>query len=635
MLRFRTPLLLATVAFLATLAARAEQKPWTEVTSPHFRVLTDASEHDARDVAFEFEQMRYVFETRFPGFRLESGAPLTIVAARDLDTAKQLEPQLFKHHENVAGEFHHGWEKQFALVRMDTWGTGAHQVVYHEYTHTIMHLNSHWLPLWLDEGLAEFYGYTRFQTSKIYIGAPTERFPVLRQQALMPVEKILDTRDSLFGHDEEKTQIFYADAWALVHYMTFGETMQGGARLNQFFQLLQQGTPQKQAFTQVFGDYKSFDKAWSLYMNRLGFMAGSVPPPPHLDEKSFLARKLTVAQTEYELGAYHIGTHDPITGEQLIQSALRDDPTLAPAHEELAFLLFSKGEDAEAAKEFTRAYQLDPTLYRSLFARTMIAGPAADPGPDPATYRANLVHVTELNPKFAPAFIALAQADFRAHRNQSAYDNARKAEALEPSRAGYHLLTGRILLAANRPSDAAAFAKFVADRWSGPDHDEAVALWNQIPAAQRPANVALFLDPYGVADPHLESASGTIVSTHCPEPPTGQSKTAAPSDKNDKDPFTLTLEDHGTQRTFTHARFFPYGFSDTLWYGEDHFTLCHNLAGQPAVVFYKNTGASVEELNELEVRDDAAPTAPAATPATSPTATITPAATPSKPASTQ
>ena len=49
------------------------------------------------------------------------------------------------------------------MVRLDTWGQGAHEVVYHEYTHSILHMNSHWLPVWLDEGVAEFYAYTRFE----------------------------------------------------------------------------------------------------------------------------------------------------------------------------------------------------------------------------------------------------------------------------------------------------------------------------------------------------------------------------------------------------------------------------------------------------------------------------------------
>lgn len=46
-------------------------------------------------------------------------------------------------------------------------GNGAKKVVYHEYAHTILHMNSRWLPVWLDEGTAEFYAYTRFDRDRI------------------------------------------------------------------------------------------------------------------------------------------------------------------------------------------------------------------------------------------------------------------------------------------------------------------------------------------------------------------------------------------------------------------------------------------------------------------------------------
>jgi hypothetical protein len=46
------------------------------------------------------------------------------------------------------------------------------------------------------------------------------------------------------------------------------------------------------------------------------------------------------------------------------------------------------------------------------------------------------------------------------------------------------------------------------------------------------------------------------------------------------------------------------GFSDTLWWGEDHFSACHHLAGHPAVLVYKAKGVQGPELVELEVRDD-------------------------------
>lgn len=93
----RRSLLLAHLMFVLLLDRTfAGEKPWIEVESAHFRVLSNGSDRDARRVAHEFEQMRAVLADHFPNFRLESGAPVLILAARDENTAKKLAPQLWK-----------------------------------------------------------------------------------------------------------------------------------------------------------------------------------------------------------------------------------------------------------------------------------------------------------------------------------------------------------------------------------------------------------------------------------------------------------------------------------------------------------------------------------------------------------
>jgi hypothetical protein len=53
------------------------------------------------------------------------------------------------------------------------------------------------------------------------------------------------------------------------------------------------------------------------------------------------------------------------------------------------------------------------------------------------------------------------------------------------------------------------------------------------------------------------------------------------------------------------------GFSDTLWYGRDHFSTCHNLEGLRVVVRYKpGDGTGPNDLLSMEIRVDV-PTAPA------------------------
>ena len=484
----RSLFVVCVVGLLAGLAG-ASEKPWIEVRSPHFRVLTDSSAGDARHVAHEFEQMRAVLAAEFPKFRLETGAPLLIFAVRDEASAKRLAPNLWKiKGAKPAGFFQHGWEKRFALVRLDQIQPGAYQVVYHEYTHTVLHANFRWLPTWLDEGMAEFYGNTRFEHDKIVIGAPSLRFNRLQGPgALIPIDTLLAVNQrSPYYHDEDKVDRFYAESWALVHFLELSPGMINSGKLSQFNSLLQQGMEQKKAFQQVYGDTATLQKNFERYVDRLAVAAAVFPNPPKIEEKDFSSRTLSMAETETELGGYHLWSRDYTDARPLLERAVEDDPKLGVAHENMGFLNFNEGKDKEALAEFSQAYDLDPTLYLSLFYKTMLSPVAhSDAVADQANLHDALLKTLDLNRQFAPAYIELSRMDLRQGKTSDAFAVSRRAEQLEPSRAGYHIWSGQILLRMNRATDASDFARFVAERWVGSDHNEAVELWNRIPAGQR------------------------------------------------------------------------------------------------------------------------------------------------------
>jgi len=138
---------------------------------------------------------------------------------------------------------------------------------------------------------------------------------------------------------------------------------------------------------------------------------------------------------------------------------------------------------------------------------------------------------------------------------------------LEPSRAGYHLLVGRFLLALGNNEEAAKQASFVAERWHGPDRDEALELWSSIPAEKCPPDTSLPMDIVA----GTQTLQGTLVSVTCG----GKEGTSLVLQNSDG---TLTFRSSGTQMV---------GYSDTLWFGTDHFTLCHHLDGLRAIVHYK------------------------------------------------
>ncbi len=597
--------LIASCAFLP--ASSSSAQTWREVQSPHFRVVTDGSVREGRDVAREFEQMRSVFADRSPGAVLDTGAPLLILAVHQTGL-HALAPSVWKQRDHVAGEFVRHWERQFALVQLDTFGDLNQAVVFHEYTHSILHANLHWLPTWLDEGMAEFYGYTRFQGDHVYLGAPSIRVALLRNDTI-PIPDMLKATSRTYFKDPRRQDLFYAEAWAMVHYMTFSPDLGRGAKLNQFISLIESGTDQTTAFQQTFGDPKEFEKKLSSYCSKFAFPAGLLPPLKGLDEKSYQTRILTTAEADYDLGSFDIGVHDPKAGTVLLQAAEAADPSLAGPHEELGFLDWVQGHDQEARAEWQKAVSADPTSYRSAFALLMSGPPLNQQTPqqlEETDHTLEAIH--QKAPMFAPAVVELALIQWRQGHVNQAFQTSLSAEKLEPWRAEYRLMSAHILLQGHQPALAATYTRQVAERWPGSDHDEAVDLWNRIPPSFRGDGPPLTLSL--PADATI--VRGTVISSSCDA--RGIHVDLEPTSPN---PAPLHLDTKG-----------PYenGFADTLWFGEDHYTPCFHLSGLPALAAYKTTGDGTNTLLVFEVRDNLPD---ANVPASTPPASTPPAATPS------
>jgi tetratricopeptide (TPR) repeat protein len=570
--------LLLVVVMLCVLCASgfAGDKPWREIRSSHFRVITNGSDGAGRHVAREFEQMRGVFASQFPGYRLDSAEPLLIVAPADEYTTRKLMPEFWRHGgPKPAGMYFHAWEQPFALVRLDTVGSDKitrdeFAVVYHEYVHSLLHLNMHWIPTWLDEGLAQFYAYTRFEGGHMIIGAPPRdsgALATLQYRSSIPLAKFLDQKGA-FTRSDQDTQLFYEQCWAITHFLTLGPGMEGGARLKKFYNATQQGVEQKKAFQDTFGDFKHVQEAFDQYINLFAFRAAVVPSPPRIDDKEITARSMTVAETEAELSSFYATTKQWKLAREFGESALKNDPKLALAHQEMGFICLQEGKDEEAIREFSQAVDLDKRMYRAQFAKTMMSPlPHATSADDRMAYRVALLVTLSANPQFAPAYVELAKLFVAQGDNTQALKLAQKAEKLEPWRAGYHLLAAQILLRLDRAAEAADDAVYVADHWSSPDRDEALELWNLVPDAKRPAQ-----GPAQTPEKNdVSSAQGIVKSVACGEKST-----------------TITLEQQGGQPlTFRVAAGAGGGFSDTLWFGDDHFTPCYHTTGLRAVVRYK------------------------------------------------
>ena len=197
--------ILATItAGLALAGFPAELDGWVEVQSPHFVVVSDVGAKQAQAVAAEFDQLRNVFRAALPQARLDPRRPIIIVAIKDQNTLRAWLPGFWETEGRAkpSGIFAPGEEKHYAVIQL-TAGQGLRHNLYHEYIHLLNRLNFRRLPLWLNEGFAEFYANTTIRDGEAEFGRPDEaHLRLLEQRRMLPLGALFSVDHTSADYNE-------------------------------------------------------------------------------------------------------------------------------------------------------------------------------------------------------------------------------------------------------------------------------------------------------------------------------------------------------------------------------------------------------------------------------------------------
>ena len=434
--RYHAP---ACLLLLLTFCTPLFAEQWTEVHSPNFVVITDAGEKRGRDAALRFEQIRAAFAVVFEKIKVSTPIPVQIVAFRNNKELRRFAPLWKGKPIELAGFYVPGEDRQFIAVDMsseENWG-----VVFHEFSHLLLHANLPPIPVWFDEGFAEYFASLKVEKGQIYYGGVLESTSyVLSNTRWMKTEQLFSIQHDSPEYNEhgDHRSMLYAESWLVVHYLESRDKMK---QASTYLDLVQtQHVPIPDAIQRAFGMTPAqLDKALHDYYDGRGKLY-HVAAPPVAPETSYTSRPLSDADAESALADLHLHESDYIDQAATeFQQVLQKQPANAIALRGLGYACFRKGNYPEAERNLKAAVATNTAdsrthyLYAMLLARK-ISQSSAPPSEDndlPNLKKESQAAIA-LDPEFADAYNLLAFAHARQGDFQEAIAAESKAFRLNP-----------------------------------------------------------------------------------------------------------------------------------------------------------------------------------------------------------
>jgi tetratricopeptide (TPR) repeat protein len=387
-----------------TISHASAQPRWSRVDTPHFVVIGTGSEKRLQTLGAQFEGFREALTRLLSPTATSTAVPTVVVAFPDDKSLKPFKPVYEGKTVEIGGLFVARSDVNYILIGPQITPDSLRNV-FHEYSHLIINNVAPAIPLWLNEGLAEYYSSFELGNDgrKVVIGRPIlPHLRTLNEEPLIPLKELIGTkRDSPQYNENSRRSTFYAQVWALVHMLLHDEPDRRAA-FSAYVNEVGAATAPEAAWTKHFGK-SDLSEALEKYARRRTMMAGQFTLPEKITRTPGTAVALAPA------------TADAMFGE----------------------LLMALDRPEAAAERFTRALALDP---RSALALIGVARIKNQPAPavalgDEDWLTAYLIGVALLE-RDSPDSAALASARAaleRAIANRPDLPNAqvRYAEALE------------------------------------------------------------------------------------------------------------------------------------------------------------------------------------------------------------
>jgi tetratricopeptide (TPR) repeat protein len=348
-----------------TAPARAEVTPeglpaasdnWIRLQAPHFLIFSDATPERTAELARQIETFRSALLELGSGLEARSPVPTVVFIFKDNENYRP-----YRLRTDIAGFFVKHRDGNSIAVNAGVTGGDPWQVVFHEYLHFFLNNNFTDIPLWLDEGMAEALSTFTVKGTSAHLGAPLAHHREwLAKNPMMPLDQLFAIDTGSRDYQEGTRQgTFYAESWALVHFLAFGEEGQGGTILRG----IKRGGSLREYMQPRLGDNRGalLDRL-RAYVKEDRF-PGVDEQIGSLDEVRLPAStSVPRAELLYRLGDYllHLDPSREKQAERHLRDAVALDPKHGPAWAALGQLEHRRGRFKEASALFDKALKLAP-----------------------------------------------------------------------------------------------------------------------------------------------------------------------------------------------------------------------------------------------------------------------------------
>lgn len=441
----------------------AKHENWVEVRSENFIIVSNAGEKEARQTAIHMEQVRTLFRRSLAVAGEHKSPVITILALKNEDSMRELLPEYWaKGHVHLAGIFVYHWNVYYAATNLTAGGENPLKTIYHEYYHflTVPYFPN--LPTWVAEGLADFYGDTVIKEKEAIIGEGNPNLIYeLRTSPTIPLDVLFKVdHSSPYYNEEKKTGVFYAESWALTHYLMIGDRMAHRPMFLNYLNALNQGKNASEAAAIAFGDLGALQSQLNAYIRNMHFLEFKTDAPPVPPDATLKARALSDAEADAYRGGFEVIRGKPEIAKPLLLEAVQLDPKIALAYQNLALAQLMTGQRPEAMESFAKAIELDPANGLTRYLRAQISFAGSRGRSDDPQIEEDLRAAIAANPDFVPPY-ELLSVYLVNHRQKlpEALALAQKAVSIEPGSSGCQVSVARAFLALGKFDEAQLAAR--------------------------------------------------------------------------------------------------------------------------------------------------------------------------------